>query len=427
TEDDVGEEVEKKKDLPETEPLYYNNPNAQTFDAVVIDSDENEIVLDRTLFYPEGGGQPSDRGVLMTDDMSYPVKNVRKNDGVIIHEIDGEISEGETVKGRIDWERRMALTRHHSATHIIMSAAREVLGDHVWQKGAQKDVENARLDLSHFKRVSREEIKEIEKIANRIVLDDIPVRKEELTRDEAEKRFGFKLYQGGVPESDIIRVVHISDVEDYDAQACGGTHVNSTSEVGPIKVLSTQRIQDGVERLTYSAGMATVEHIQRQEDLLKEASSKFNVSPKDLPDTAERFFTEWKERGKEIEELKKYKSVAMAEELLPGEEVEGIEIVLEAVDMDTKEMLSTAERITSKEGRVVLLASEGENVNLVFSRSDDLKLNMIEILNEAAREINGGGGGSPKTAQGGGSKPEGREAALDKARDLVLEEIGSKD
>ncbi len=417
------EEIEEKTGLPETKPLYYNNPNAQTFDAVVIDTEQDEVVLDRTLFYPEGGGQPADHGILITDSSSYPVKHVRKNDGVIIHEIEGVISEGETVEGRVDWKRRMALTRHHSATHIIMSAAREVLGDHIWQKGAQKDVENARLDLSHYKRISREEIKEIERIANRIVLDDILVRKEEITRDEAEKRFGFKLYQGGVPESDIIRVVHISDVEDYDAQACGGTHVNRTSEVGPIKVLGTQRIQDGVERLTYSAGMAAVEHIQRQEDILKEASSKFKVSPEDLPDTAERFFNEWKQRGKEIEELKKYRSVAMAEELLPGEKVEGIEVISEVVDMGTKEMLSTAERITSEKDRVVLLASEGENVNLIFSRSDDLDLNMIEILNEAAKEINGGGGGSSKTAQGGGSKPEGREDALEKGKNLVLEKI----
>jgi len=409
--------------LPETDPLYYHNPNARTFDSVVIGSKEGEVILDRTLFYPEGGGQPADHGVLITEDSSYPVNHVRKEDGIIIHEIEGEIEEGEPVKGKVDWDRRIALTRHHSATHIIMSAAREVLGDHVWQKGAKKDVDSARLDLSHFRRISRKEIKDIERIANQRVLEDIPVKKEELTRDEAEKRFGFKLYQGGVPESDIIRVVHISDVEDYDAQACGGTHVNSTSEVGPIKVLSTQRIQDGVERLTYSAGMATVEHVQHQEDLLKETASKFNVDLEDLPDTAERFFTEWKQRGKEIEKLKKYRSIAMAEELLPGEESNGLEIVMDVVDMGSKEMLATAERISSEEGRVVLLASEGDNVDLVFSRSDELDLNMVEILNESAKEVHGGGGGSPKTAQGGGSNPEGRKKALEKAKELVLKRI----
>ncbi len=424
---EVKAEVEKEEstdlDIPETETLYYDNPRAETFEAVVLNSKEGEVILDQSLFYPEGGGQPSDQGVLTTEDGSYFVKHARRENGLIIHEIDGKISKGEVVDGRVDWERRMALSRHHSATHIIISAAREVLGDHIWQRGAQKGVDSARLDISHYKRISRDEIKRIEKIANQIVLNDVPVRKEELTRDEAEERFGFQLYQGGVPESEIIRVVHISDVEDHDAQACGGTHVDSTAEVGAIKILNTQRIQDGVERLVYSAGMATIEHVQHQEDILKESASKFNVDIEKLPSTSERFFKEWKERGKMVEELKEYRAVAMYEELLPGEEVKGVEIVCDVVDMDTKGMLSTAERITSEEGKVVLLASEGENVNLVFSRSDDLDINMIEILNKAAEEINGGGGGSPKTAQGGGSKPEGRKDALKKARSLVLEEL----
>ncbi len=414
---------EETRDVKETQPLYYENPNSKEFDAVVLDSDEGEVVLDRTLFYPEGGGQPADHGILMTEDTSFPVKHVRKNDGVIIHEIKGEIPKGEVVKGKIDWERRMALTRHHSATHIIISAAREVLGEHVWQKGAQKGVRNARLDLSHFERISRDEIKEIEKIANETVLDGIPVKKEELSRDEAEKRFGFKLYQGGVPESDTIRVVHISGVEDIDAQACGGTHVDNTSQVGAIKILNTQRIQDGVERLTYSAGMSTIEEFQRKEDLLLESASNFSVSPEDLPETSERFFKEWKKRGKELERLKEYKSIALAEELVPGEEEKGIEFIIDTVDMETKEMLSTAERITSEEDRVVLLASKGEDVQLVFSRSDNLDIDMVEVLNRAAGEINGGGGGSPKTAQGGGSKPEGTEAALEKARGIILNNL----
>lgn len=425
-EEDEEEKDEKSDyvdDLPETEPLYYHHPDSKTFDGVVLASNKNEVVLDKTLFYPEGGGQPADHGVLMTEDSTYPVNHVRKENGVIIHEIEGEIPKGEVVEGQIDWDRRMALTRHHSATHIIMSAAREVLGDHIWQAGAKKDVDSARLDVSHFKRITREEVKELERIANQIVLEDVPVRKEEITRDEAEKRFGFRLYQGGVPESDTIRVVHISDVEDYDAQACGGTHVNSTSDVGAIKILSTQRIQDGVERLTYSAGMVTVDNIQKQEDILKETASVFDVSYDDLPSTAERFFKEWKKRGKEVEKLKKYKSIAMVEELIPGEKIEGVEFVVDVLDMGTKEMLSTAEKITSEKDRVVLIASEGDDVQLVFSRSDNLEVNMIEVLNEAAREINGGGGGSPKTAQGGGSKSEGREAALEKGKELILEKL----
>ncbi len=413
----------KTLELSDTKPLFYHNPDAKTFDAVVIASKEGEVILDQTLFYPEGGGQPADHGVLITENSTHPVKHVKKEDGVIIHEIEGKISKGEVIRGKIDWERRIALTRHHSATHIIMSAAREVLGDHVWQAGAKKDTDSARLDISHFRRITREEVKEIERLANKIVLEDAPVKKEEITRDQAEKRFGFRLYQGGVPESDTIRVVHISDVEDYDAQACGGTHVNSTAEVGAIKILKTQRIQDGVERLVYSAGMATISQIQKQEDIIKNTTSVFDVSVEDLPSTAERFFEEWKERGKEVEKLKKYRSIAKVDELLPGEIVKDIEFIVDTVDMETKEMLSTAEKITSSKDRVVLLASETDDVKLVFSRSDNLEVDMVKVLNQAAREVNGGGGGSPKTAQGGGGLAEGRQAALEKAKELVLESL----
>ncbi len=417
------EEVEEEYDLPATKALYYDEPDSKTFEAVVLESDENEVILDQTLFYPEGGGQPSDKGVLTTDDSTYDVEYVKRVGDVIVHDIDGKIPKGETVKGRVNWERRKALTRHHTATHIIISAAREVLGNHIWQRGAQKGVSSARLDISHYKKISREEIKEIEKKANEIVLSGISVIKEELTRDEAEKRFGFELYQGGVPQSDIIRVVHISGVRDIDAQACGGTHVDNTSDVGAIKILNTQRIQDGVERLTYSAGMATIEEFQRQEDLLLKSSSAFSVNPDKLPETAERFFREWKERGKELEKLKKYKSIAVAEELVPGEKHDGIEIISSSVDMGTKEMLSTAEKLTSEDDRVVLLASSDDKPQLVFSRSDNLDFNMSDVLREAAKEINGGGGGSPKTAQGGGSDPEGREAALEKGKKLILEKV----
>jgi len=424
-----GKEEEKKTetsgypDLPATNPLYYTEENEKTFDAVVIHSEEGEVILDQTLFYPEGGGQPSDQGTISTEGSTVPVKHVRREGDLIIHEIDGNIPKGEVVSGRINWERRMNLTRHHTATHLVISSARKVLGKHIWQRGAQKDVDSARIDLSHYKRISREEIKEIEKLANQLVLDSIPVTKEELSRDEAEERFGFELYQGGVPESDVIRVVYISDQVDYDAQACGGTHCDNTSEVGAIKIKNTQRIQDGVERIVFTAGMATVEEMQKQEDILLETCDAFSVSTSELPDTARRFFSEWKERGKQLDELKKYRAIAAVEELLPGEDIDGVEVVKGIVDMDVKGMLSTAERLTDEDKRIVLLVSKGSDVQMVFSRSDDLDIDMTQILRESAKKVNGGGGGSPKTAQGGGSKPEGKEEALEEAVDLIKKEL----
>ncbi len=413
---DVGYE------LPDTELLYYEDPDRYSFDAVVLHSEDGDIVLDRTCFYPEGGGQMSDQGVIDASGRSVRVKYVRKEGGVIVHEIDGDIPEGMEVNCRVDVDRRMALTRHHTATHVIISSARKVLGDHIWQRGAQKSPENARLDISHHRRVTREQLKKIERRANKIVLSDIPVGQETLSRDEAERLFGFELYQGGVPASDTIRVVHISDVDDLDAQACGGTHVHSTGEIGFIKVLGTQRIQDGVIRLVFSAGMAAVDEVQHMEDLLIDAAETFDVDIERVPETAERFFQEWKERGKELDKLKEYRSLALVDRLLPGETEDGIEFIVSILEnIDVKEMLGAAESITEKNNRVALLASVTDNAQLVFSRSDDIDVDMRDILREAAKEINGGGGGTPKTAQGGGRKVDGVEDALDLAKKLILE------
>ncbi len=422
-EPEVKDTVEQEHDLPETEMLYHLEPMIKEFQAEVVHTEEDRVVLNRSAFYPEGGGQLCDTGVLKRGDDVFQVSYVERKGRSVVHHIDGVLNVGDRVKAEVCVERRMALTRHHTATHLIISAARKVLGDHIWQKGAQKGVDSARLDISHYKRISFRELKEIEKLANEMVLEGIPVVKENLSRDEAERRFGFGLYQGGVPTSDVIRVVHISDQVDYDAQACGGTHVDNTTQVGAIKILNSQRIQDGVERLVYSAGMSTIEHMQKQEELLRKSAEVFSVDKEELPDTAMRFFQEWKGRGKELEKLKGYRSVVVAEELLPGRVEDGVEFVTAEVDLDTKEMLAVAERLTTHEKRVVLLASRGDNVQLVFSRSDDVDVNMVDILKAASKEIGGGGGGTPKTAQGGGKNPGGRKRALEVAREEVKKRI----
>lgn len=422
-EPEVKDTVEREHDLPGTEMLYHVEPMIQEFQAEVLHAEKDRVILSRSAFYPEGGGQLCDTGLLKRGDDVFQVSYVERKGSSVVHHIDGVLKGGDTVKAEVCMERRMALTRHHTATHLIISAARKVLGDHIWQKGAQKGVDSARLDISHYKRISFSELKEIEKLANEMVLEGIPVIKENLSRDEAEKRFGFGLYQGGVPTSDVIRVVHISDQLDYDAQACGGTHVDNTTQVGAIKILNSQRIQDGVERLVYSAGMSTIEHMQKQEELLRKSAEVFSVDKEELPDTAIRFFQEWKGRGKELEKLKGYRSVVVAEELLPGRVENGVEFVAAEVDLDTKEMLAVAERLTAHEKRVVLLASRGDNVQLVFSRSDDVDVNMVDILKAASKEIGGGGGGTPKTAQGGGKNPGGRKRALEVAGEEVKKRI----
>ncbi|MGC8645503.1 MAG: alanine--tRNA ligase [Thermoplasmata archaeon] len=251
-------EAAKKGEFPETRKLYYENERAMEFDAKVIGLGKEFVVLDKTCFYPEGGGQPADRGFLYFNGRKIEVKDVSIEDGVIYHRIDEApgLEIGSLVHGRVDEGRRRRLMQNHTATHILLSSIRSVLGPHVWQAGAQKDERVSRLDVTHYSDVTEEEISEIERRANRVVRLDIPIHKEFVERNEAEAYFGFTLYQGGIPDGRELRLVEIPGI---DAEGCGGTHLDRTGEVGLIKVLKVEKIQDGIIRFHFAAGESAVD------------------------------------------------------------------------------------------------------------------------------------------------------------------------
>jgi len=156
------------EDLPETETLYYSSPHKREFEAEVLRRRGDWVVLDRTAFFPEGGGQPADKGVLKSKTKEFEVLDVQKKEGVVLHKIEpSTLRAGQEVSGELDWKRRSAFMRHHTATHILLGALRNLLGDHVWQHGVQKGKESSRLDVSHFKRISRDELQEVERLANK--------------------------------------------------------------------------------------------------------------------------------------------------------------------------------------------------------------------------------------------------------------------
>ncbi|MEM2935381.1 MAG: alanine--tRNA ligase-related protein, partial [Candidatus Thermoplasmatota archaeon] len=254
------EKKEEKIYSFKTSKIYYEMPYEKEFDANVIYKGENFVILDKTLFYPEGGGEKSDTGYLIQNGKRARVIKAEKAGDAILHYIEGEIEKGE-VKGIIDWKRRYAMMIHHTATHIINYSARETLGEHVWQAGSELDENEARLDITHYKRISEEEAKEIERRANEVISKGIEVRKNFYERNEAEKKYGMRLYQGGAPKGNIIRVVEIPGIE---AEACGGMHINNTSEIGLIKIIGIERLQDGVERIRFCAGEKAIEYIQKQ-------------------------------------------------------------------------------------------------------------------------------------------------------------------
>jgi alanyl-tRNA synthetase len=404
-------------DLPDTEKLFYEDQGRTEFEAVVLDVIDRgdgayDVALDQTMFYPEGGGQPADVGTLATDDVTVEVRDVQEVDGVVLHRTDADPGKGEFVRGQVDGTRRRRLMRNHTATHIVGHAARQVLGDHVRQAGAQKGTDRSRLDVTHYERISREDVKAIERVANGMVREDLPVKQEWLDRNDAQKRYGFDLFQGGIPPGTEVRVITVG----ADVQACAGTHVARTGEIGTIKLLGTERVQDGVERIAFAAGEAAIGATQRVEDALYGAAEVLDVDPEEVPDTAARFFEEWKERGKRIETLEEQLAEARASGGGGGEEVDvgGATAVVQRLDADMDELRATANALAD-EGKVAVIGSGLDGATFVVAVPDGVSINAGEVVSELAREVGGGGGGPPDFAQGGGPDAEALDDALDDA------------
>ena len=391
------EEIKIKEKLPKTRKIYYENPKLFEFNAKVVRVIDNYAIFDQTAFYPEGGGQECDRGYILFNGNKVRVLEVKEENGVILHKLSERIREGVNVRGVIDKNRRLSLMRHHSATHILLHALQKTLGKHVWQTGVKKEENKARLDITHYKKLTPEEVEKIEILANREVMENKPITWGWMDRIEAEKKYGFRLYQGGVPPGKEIRIVKVGD----DIQACGGTHCNSTGEIGLIKILRVDPIQDGVLRFEFAAGEAAIKHIRREESYLREASQVLRVEPSILPKTVARFFEEWKVQKKEIDRLLDELAVVKAEKLeKEAEEFNSIKVIAEVIEADIKELIKIGKVLAAK-GYVGCLLGIKDGVKVVtFSGIEGIDAR--DLIKRVGMVIKGGGGGKRELAQGAG-------------------------
>jgi len=421
--------------VPETKQLYYEEQYMREFEAKVLRViDKEYVILDKTCFYPEGGGQPADSGHLIFDKKKIEVVDVQKVGRVIVHKIKGKVipKENSTVKGVLDWNKRYGLMQNHTATHLINGAARRVLGQHVWQFGTQKGVESSRLDISHYRRLTQEEVHKIETLANQAILQNMPVKTAWMPRNEAESKYGFRLYQGGAVPGKEIRVVKTGD---WDVEACAGTHLKSTGEIGFIKIIHSERVQDGVERLVYSIGIPALKAVQRNEQILWKVSEILNAPLEKLDKTAERLVQELKEtnmeRKKLVKELAERESAGSgAKQLEKVKEIGGIKLVLrdfrDSIDVDR--MVKTANEIIKRDEATVTIfyGANGKNVRIMVMAGKaalEKCVNADEIAKEASAVIGGGGGGKPNFAQGGGTKVDKLQEAIKKAEECMKRQL----
>jgi alanyl-tRNA synthetase len=405
--------------VPPTQVLYYLDPYTLSFEAHVTHVDGPWVALDRTFFYPTGGGQITDTGHLG----EQPVVEVTRKGPNVLHKLDGPatVRPGDRVHGRIDGPRRTQLMQHHTATHLLNGALRSVLGPHVWQAGAYKGPESARIDITHYKALTPAEIREVERVTNRVVREDRPVKSYFETRSEAEKRFGFTLYQGGAVPGKELRIV---EIEGFDVEACGGTHCTHTSEVGFVTLLGTERIQDGIVRLTYAAGERALDVVDGRTEALKSVARKLGVGVEQVPEGVDRLLGEVEAARREAKAGQKEGVGQAAERLLADpsatESIGPGRVITARLTLDRHGLMELSKVLTRAPGGVAVLSGESDGRGLLFIGSSAPGVPAQEIL-EVARTLfagKGGGNASAATAVGEPGTPleAARAAALGEAK-----------
>lgn len=388
-------EMAKVVDLPRTRELFYEDPYMRSFKAKVLRVvDGRYVVLDQTAFYAEGGGQPADIGLLRHAGGEAKVVDVQRVGHVIVHVVEGQPPpEGAEVAGEIDWARRYALMKMHTGTHVLIQSIRRVLGPHIWQAGAQKDIPSSRIDVTHYKLPTPEEIAQIEKLANSVVQANLPVLVRIMPRNEAEAKYGFILYQGGVVPARGIRLVQVGpDDAPFDVQACGGTHLRQTGEIGLIKIQKVERIADGVVRFIFTTGMHAVSYLQDLERQAAEAASVAGGSRDNLIDAVRRLAQRAEDAEKKARRYMELYASTLTE-TLRGEPAGRYKLAV--VELDDEELAKRlAQEATSRDRDLVLIVAGGEKVSIYTGGVD------VAPIVKALREIGFRGGGSKTFAQG---------------------------
>ena len=391
------------------------------------EGDQVGIILDKTVFYAESGGQVGDTGIIETETSLFNVVDCKKvgthfmHFGHLKH---GAISRGDRVKVEIDTERRQSITCNHSATHLLHEALRLVLGDHVEQRGSMVDGDRFRFDFSHDNSVSAEEIRKVENIVNMEIMRNKKVVTTSMSMEEAQKKGARALF--GEKYGDVVRVVNIG--EDFSVELCGGTHVNRSGEIGLVKVALETSVASGIRRIESCSGAKATELCNAQQDQLSAISNVVRGSKGDLPLRIKNLVDENKNLQKEVKVLKQKLASTAGNEIMQGiikiGEISLLTKVIE--DSDASSLRTIADQIRSKlDNGVFFLVglnnSKAALVSGVTGHASD-KINASHLMKFVSEQVDGKGGGRPDMAQGIANNTDNLESALDS----VVEYLNNK-
>ncbi|MGP5563393.1 alanine--tRNA ligase [Vreelandella alkaliphila] len=415
----------------ETQFTGYEHLADQATVTAIVDSEGNAlaaleagqkgtVVLDRTPFYGESGGQVGDTGYLYVDGGRFQVTDTQKQSGHHLHQgimVDGALSVGANVRGEVDASLRSATIRNHAATHLLHKALRMVLGDHVQQKGSLVNAERLRFDFSHFEPMTAEQIAEVERLVNEQILANAPTKTEQMSLAEAKAKGAAALFEAKY--ADNVRVLTIG-ADDFSIELCGGTHVNRSGDIGCCHVVSEVGIASGVRRIEAITGENALAYFREQEARVQRLGERLKTKPEQVEARVESLVERNRALEKELEQLKaKLASAAGSDMLSQVQEINGVKLLVTQLEgVSGKDLRGVLDQLKNKLGSGVILLGVADTaagkVSLIAGVTQDLigRVKAGELVNHVASQVGGKGGGRPDMAQAGGSLPDALPAAL---------------
>ena len=433
--------IEFGKELPETEFVGYDHnaiDDAKVLAMVVENVQAEEmmsgvegiVVLDRTPFYAEMGGQVGDHGTITLGEAVFTVHDVQKNKGgKYMHYgklTGGVLKVGDTVTAAIDVERRQAIRRAHSATHLLDAALKKVLGDHVHQAGSLVEPDRIRFDFTHFEGITAEELAQVDKLVNDAILNGYPVITEELPIEEAKRKGAVAMF--GEKYGDVVRVVEMGD---FSMEFCGGTHLDNTAKVGTFRIKSEGSVASGVRRIEATVGKLTLEAMNHNQQLIFQAAQILKTNPADLVAKLEQQVADLKAARQAIEQYKSKEAAGEADRILFGaHDVGPLKVITATVpDADGNRLRQMGDAIKDKAANVVavLAAVNGGKITFVAACGKEavgLGIKAGDIIKQVSAIAGGSGGGKPDSAMGGGKDPLMVDNALAMVDNVVSMKLG---